>query len=293
MDRSFGENRSRDMFNQRVNLTLAQDPVSLKKVLANLLEHSQIVVLDSHSQRLRAGKEPSREWHTKNSLLLQVIDAVAESKRIKKKIFLNYPFSVYQTRRGTSTKEIFSAVSLIKKSQPDFFLKKANQVKKDFKICLEVFYSSLFQVYLREQFATEFFVIEVPYLVSGAESFESVYLPQMNVLDDLIIFMRDGMINSSVTPTNSLVPIIPVDKAVSLLLRNIVNSSAMINNFYGCPIKWSDFFYMVSDHFTIHSAMNAYAGPEVKAIEQDKKTSVAIDCDSRSPSSLTELQPSW
>jgi hypothetical protein len=260
-----------------VDLVQIQDPVSLNRLMPDILQEVQTVILDSHSQRLREGIEPSAAWFSKNALLLQLIDLIAENKKIKKKFFLNYPFSVYQTRKEDATKDILSAVSLIKKNQPEIFIKKAKQIHGEFKVNLTIFYSSLFQVYLREHYASEFLIIEVPYLVPSVELFRGLYWPQQNVLDDLIIFMRDGIVDKVETPANVTVPIIPVDTCCKLLLGNIENSSAIINNFYCCILKWQGFFYMISDHFTIHSASHAYAGPEVKAIETEKKTSVALD----------------
>lgn len=209
--------------------------------------------------------------------MLQLIDQIAESKKIKKKFFLNYPFSVYQTRKEDATKDILAAVSLIKKNQPEIFLKKTKQIHSEFKVNLTVVYSSLFQVYIREHFASEFLIIEVPYLVPGVDQFQGLYWPQQNILDDLIIFMRDGLVDNAETPTNVSVPILPVDVCCKLLLSNIENTSATINNFYCCSLRWQMFFYIISDHFTIHSASHAYAGPEVKAIEGEKKTKVTFD----------------
>ena len=253
-----------------------QDPVNLKRIANEILKEVQIAVLDSHSQRLRVGREPKQDWHSQNSLLLQMIDIIVQDRSIKKKLFLNYPFSIYQTRRAGAAKEILNAVTLIKQSQPDFFNKKAKQVCKDFKINSSVFYSSLFQVYLREQMAGEFFVVEVPYLIPGIKDFKGLYLPQYNILDDVIIFMRDGMLDKVVTPHSSLVPMVPIDLVCQFLLNNMISSSAMINNFYGCPLRWQGFFYIISDHFTVHSAPNAYSGPEIRAEEtkERKKTRV-------------------
>ena len=246
--------------------------MTLKRVVPEILKVVQIVVMDSHMQRLRVGVQPGTDWFSKNSLIIQMIEIVSQCKSIRKKLFLNYPFSVYQTRRSGAAKEIMNSVTLIKQSQPDFFEKKAKQICKDFKINSTVFYSSLVQVYLREQMAGEFFIVEVPYLIPGVKDFRGLYLPQFNVLDDIIIFMRDGMMDRIDAPYTALVPMVPVDIVCQFLLNNMLSSTAMINNFYGCPLRWTVFFYIVSDHFTVHSASNAYSGPEIRAQEVEGNT---------------------
>lgn len=275
LDSHFGPNMSRDVFANKVDLVLLTDSSSVTRLLPSLVENVEAAIFDSHSQRVREGQELNYHWYAKNDLLLQLVDQIVQSKNIKKKLFLNYPFNIYQTRKEDATPDILTAISHIKSREPAEFKKKVQSIHKEFKVNLTVMYNSLFQVYLRESYASEFFFIEVPYLIPGVEIFPGLYLPQMNILDDLIIFMRDGMVNDVKTPINSNIPIIPIDLCCSLLLKNLSNNSALLNNFYSCLLKWKDFFYIVSDHFTIHSPSYAYAGPEVKAEEKDYRTKVS------------------
>jgi hypothetical protein len=93
-------------------------------------------------------------------------------------------------------------------------------------------------------------------------------------MDDLIIFSSDGMFSNLTTPLNTTIPIIPVNIACDLLVKNITSSQAMINNFFGCLLKWQSLFYMMADHFLIHSVKQAYAGPEVNVVEKLDQTKV-------------------
>jgi len=275
LDQHFGENKSRDVVAQKVELVQIQDPIGLKRLFPEISAKAHIALFDSYTQRLREGQDATPGWFSKNSLLLQLIDQLVESKHIKKKLFLNYPFSVFQTRREGATKEILNSVILLKKSQHELFRRKIEQIHKEFKTAVPIIYSSLFQVYLREQYPSEFFIVEVPYLIPGLKEFQGLYLPQGTILDDLIVFMRDGILNDVVIPDSPL-PILPINIACQLINTNMLSTSAMINNFYTSGLKWQDFFYIVSDHFTIHPPANAYAGPEIKALEHTKKIKVAL-----------------
>lgn len=144
-----------------------QDPLTIKKVMPGLLDRVSTVVLDSYSQAVREGRECTPLWHSRNNLILQVIDILAESKKVKKKIFLNYPYNVYQTRRESAAKDILNVLSFMKKSQPELCTKKIEQIHKEFKVSPSIVYSSIFQVYIREMHPSEFFIIEVPYLISA------------------------------------------------------------------------------------------------------------------------------
>lgn len=277
MDEKFGLNMSRDVYASRVDLIQIQDSARMTKVLSNSLDHIDAAIFDSHSQKIREGQTPSYPFYARNSILLEFVDHIVLTKTIRKKLFINYPFNIYQTGKEDATADILEAISVIKRSDAGKFKEKIDHIHKEFKINIPVIYSSLFQVYLREQYATDFFFIEVPYLIPGIDILQGLYLTQGNILDELIVFMRDGMINVMTTPINSVVPIIPIDLCCRMLLQNLSNSSALIGNFHCCLLKWQDFFYIVSDHFTIHSPSYAYAGPEIKAYEKNNKTSVTYD----------------
>lgn len=274
LDEKFGLNMSRDVFANRVDLIQVQDSSNMTKVLGDSLENIDAAIFDSHSQKMRESQSPGYAFYSKNAILLELVDHIVQTKSIRKKLFLNYPFNIYQTGKEDATADILEAISMIKKRGAGNFRQKIEHIHKEFKVNIPVIYSSLLQVYLREQYASDFFFIEVPYLIPGVDGLRGLYLPQGNILDELIVFMRDGMVNDVTTPVNSVVPVIPVDLCCRLLMQNLSNTSAQLANFHSCLLKWQDFFYIVSDHFTIHSASYAYAGPEVKAQEKARTTNV-------------------
>ena len=279
------------MVAQKVELHQVNDPVTLKRLLPILTVRAQVAIFDSSAQRLREGQELSQAWISKNSLLLQLTEELITSKHIRKKLFLNYPFSLYQTRKEESAKELLSAVRLLQQSQPEFFRQKIEQIHRDHKVAMPILFQSIFQVYLREQHPGEFFVVEIPYLIPGLKEFQGLYLPQGGLFDDLLVFMRDGLLDTVIIPDCS-VPLIPVDLACGLLMSNVLSGSAMLNSFYAGGLKWHDFFYIVSDHFTIHPPSSAYAGPEIHAKEEPKKVSIKMTA-ARIPSFLARKNKNY
>lgn len=111
-----------------------------------------------------------------------------------------------------------------------------NKICKEFGLTKVVLFSSIMQVYLRENHADMFFFAELPFLIPGYKEFKNIYLPQKNVIDDLIVFMRDGLFNKVDVPHDGKIPIIPVDYASEILLKNVINSNAMTDNLFICNL---------------------------------------------------------
>lgn len=138
------------------------------------------------------------------------------------------------------------------------------------KICKEygcakfVAYSSIVQVFLREAIDCPFFFVEIPFLSPGIKYFEGMYLPYGSILDDMVIFMRDGVFTEFYTQQNAKVPVIPVDFACELLIKGVIEPQAMRDTLYIGDLDWERFFYLLSDHFNIHSYKNAFSGSEIK-----------------------------
>jgi hypothetical protein len=96
------------------------------------------------------------------------------------------------------------------------------------------------------------------------------------VIDDLIVFMRDGLFQKVDVPIEGKVPIIPIDLACEILIKNVINSNTMTDNLFVCKLSWQKFIFMISDHFSIHSVKKAFSGPEVIANETDKRSKVKL-----------------
>lgn len=166
LDKKYGVDKSRYEYAERVENFSINNETNIQEKLNKVMLEADVAIFDSHYQGVRHGKHSDDKWFEKNRLLFTIFDFFALSQ-ISKKIFLNYPFNVFQTRKEIVSNELFSISLAIREGRMNDFLSVIKTLPNRLGVHIGIVYSSLAQIYLRERHAEIFFMVETPFLVAG------------------------------------------------------------------------------------------------------------------------------